>query len=93
MGRTVTPKYILDMLTSVGKTVAIVWNCKTHGKPNTENIEKYIDRFNSGLKKGEVNEYLGSEYYITKGIVYLNGSIYTAREEVATFRKPSFEVI
>ena len=91
MGRSITPKYVIDTLDASGLTFTTAWDCKRYGRPTAVNIENFIKLFNYSLKPGRINAHLGSEATVTKGTIYVNTT--APRQEVATFRKPSFEVI
>jgi len=91
MRRSTTPKYVISTLDVSGLTSIMEWNCKRYGRPTEANIEIFIKRFNQSLQSGRINAHLGSKAIVSKGTIYKN--TIAPRQEVATFRKPLFEVI
>ncbi len=61
-----------------------------HGKPTSENLSKWRDKFNSSLSKGGANEHLGLLAWLQCKIEIYNQ--FTG-EIVCTYNPPMFEVI
>lgn len=54
MGRSITPKYVIDM---PGSTTAC-WNCKQDGRANEANLKKYMEALLASLKPGGANAHV-----------------------------------
>jgi hypothetical protein len=85
MGKTVTPKYALDVYTNklvdgrwqnVKTDLAFCWDIKSYGRPTEENLEKYVKALAKSFEHGGVNHQtsvdLGYIPYPTKAVIRFN---------------------
>lgn len=59
-GRTVTPKYVVDVQIKMGIATPAAWEIKEYGKPTVNNLKKYIEAYNQSLMAGGANQHIGS---------------------------------
>ena len=60
-GKSITPKYVIDMKIKKGNASPAAWSVKQHGKATAQNLKKYVDVYNGSLKPGGANEHLGDQ--------------------------------
>jgi len=94
MGRTLTPKYRIELtyVDYLNKRISVqsfAYSVKEHGKPNTDNAKKFRDGMNESLNLGGTNEHLriGQSDYSKATIIEQSTS-----NVVAEFNPPMFEV-
>lgn len=63
---------------------------KQCGKPTTDNLSDWRDRFNASLKPGGANAHLGPQYHIQCKLEIFDQR---TKKVLATFNAPMFETI
>lgn len=73
-GRTLTPKYVLDLYGYAGvrASTPIGWSVKQHGKPTDANVQRWVARFNQSLAPGGANAHLGRAARAVGGVLRRN---------------------
>jgi hypothetical protein len=102
MGKTVTPKYALEIFTNKlvnGKWTSVpaidcaTWDIKSHGRPTAENLEKYVLAYAKSLEAGGINEGISKDLgyipYPTKAVIRYN---HAHGAEVAVWKAAAFQV-
>lgn len=87
MGKTITPKYALEIFTNKlvnGKWTMVsaidcaTWDIKSHGRPTNENLLKYVLAYGKSLEAGGVNEGIAKDLgyipYPTRAVIRFNHS-------------------
>jgi hypothetical protein len=73
MGNTRTPVYRVEFKNDHGKVVTPAsWDVKGingKGKPNAENLKKYVDAMNSSFEPGGVNEHCGIDTKVSEAVI------------------------
>lgn len=71
------------------------WNCKRDGRPNTDNLRKFVKGWEASTLPGGVNAHLGRTNIRSAKIVLNDGSlkIVTSYEAPGVHRGYMFEVI
>lgn len=91
MGRSTTPAYRYEMVTTGGSQTPGAWyvgrRCG-HGSPTNVNLTKYVKAFEESTKQGGVNAHLGTTVVFSAKIIRQS-----TQEVVATYRGPSFVVV
>jgi hypothetical protein len=93
MGRTVTPKYAVEVThgSMAIQSTPSAWNSKQNGRPTEKNLKAWVDAYNESLKPGGVNQHLTENWpiesaRIIKAVILRNDG---SREEIATW--PPYE--
>ncbi len=98
MGRSRTPKYVVELVTPGFYTSPSEWRvkdgCQTKGsgKPTDENLKKFVEQFVASMQPGGVNAHLqeqGKPYVVTHAFIYHNTSDRHAGPPLAEWRMPS----
>ncbi len=83
MGRSTTPKYVVELVTPGFYTSPSGWQvrdgCQTKGsgKPTNENLKKFVEQFIASMQPGGVNAHLQRQaepYVVTAAYIYHNTS-------------------
>ncbi len=87
MGKSKLIRYIIRRVRT-GQTIA-AYDAQYAGKPTTENLSKWRDKFNKSLKKGGCNEHLGINWLQCNLEIYdqLNKTV------VCSYNAPMFGII
>ena len=102
MGRSRTPKYVVELVTPGFYTSPSEWRvrdgCQTkgYGRPNNENLRKYIEQFIASMQPGGVNAHLKEQskpYTVTYALVYHNTSDRHLGTPLAEWRNPANVVV
>jgi hypothetical protein len=78
MGRSSTPKYVVEFTTGNGKQRTQEWRVRTsyrgkgYGMPTEANLEKYVLVYNASVETGGCNAHLGPKAKATTAVIKLN---------------------
>lgn len=62
MGRTVTPKYRVELEQDGFRVDPMCWNSRTDGRANAENLARFVEGFNASYRNG-VNAHLAGLHH------------------------------
>ena len=92
MGRTITPKYRIELpCIDFGQRKRVIhsfaWDCKRDGKPSVKNGLRFMQGYNDSYKTGGSNEHLKNMFsdYLDFKIIEQKGNILIASYKAAMF--------
>jgi hypothetical protein len=78
MGRSSTPKYVIEFVTGNGRQRTHEWRVRTsyrgkgYGRPTEANLEKHVQAYNASVEPGGCNAHLGPKATAVAAVIKLN---------------------
>lgn len=89
MGRSITPKYRMEMTDCKGVVSLMCWK----GAPNKKGLEQWVTRYHDSLKVGGVNEHLSKSLGFLPLVYHVKLVRQADNVVVSCWKAPMFMVI
>lgn len=76
MGRIVTPAFRVEAIRRGGNVVDLyAWDSKVYGRPNGDNLLRFLEKYNESFRPGGINEHVDREYLEARLIRQSTGAV------------------